>query len=467
MIARGSGEPKAGGIFRVEDGEEAVAPAGEGERAEVRSHGFLPLRVRTEGAPRLRPAFPGTALVLGERTYEVVSETRAADAVVYGLRHWPEGEVVRDRVVYGPRLVRAAQADRARAATHERLRPYRFVLYPLVGLLPESEQERWADRLGLYAVKATLISGLSELVLLLLAIRLIARSSDEGLRVVIALASPALALLALFGLGRSFAAAAFRQTRGQCLVEAAHAAMRTLDRAAARRDTTLRPLTREAFWSRLETPDRVTREKDGALVFRGLLRHLSWPTGRHLQAGPDFWRVEALPPVLDRGRLVFTYRLTVPPGRAPGSPPIESPSADTYNEEVRAGTRREWDDLLGGFSWLVSLLSADVQKRAFAARGGPAGVRRATWITAAGECVFAAYVLAQPVQAADPVGPWLRLASVGLLVEGVLRMLRAHQGLYAPSVLRAILPSRSLRPERIAYQAHRDAEREARLGLRS
>ena len=459
----GSGAAKAGEIFRVEDGEEAVAPAGDGERAEVRSRGFLPLRVRTEGAPRLRPAFPGTALVLGERTYEVVSEGGAAGGVVYGLRPWPEGEVVRDRVVYGPRLVRAAQADRARAATLERLRPYRFFLYPLVGLLPESEQERWADRLGLYAVKATLISGLSELVLLLLAIGLIARGSDEGLRVVLALASPALALLAVSGLGRAFAAAAFRQTRGQYLVEAACAAMRTLNRAAALRDPTLRPLTREAFWSRLETPDRVTREKDGSLVFRGLLPHLSWPTGSHLRVGRDFWLVEALPPALDRGRLVFSYRLTAPPGRAPEWPPVESPLAHTYNTEVRAGIRREWDDLLGGFSGLVSLLSADVQARAFAARGGPAGVRRATWITAGVECVFAAYVLTQPAEAADPVGPWMRLASVGLLFEGVLRMFRAHNGLYAPSVLRAVLPSRSLRPERIAYLAHRDAEREAGL----
>lgn len=461
----GSGEPKGDGIFRVEDGEEAFAPAGEGGRAEVRSRGFLPLRLRREGVPRLRPAFPGTALVVGERTYEVISETGAADGVVYGLRDWPEGEVVRDRVVYGPRLVRAAKADRARAATHERLRPYHFVLYPLVGLLPEVEQERWADRLGLYSVKATLISGSSELLVLLAAIWLIARPADQGLRVVIALVSPALALLALTGLGRAFAAAAFRQTRGQFLVELTFAAMKARGQAATLRDPTLRPLTREAFWSRLETPDRVTREGDGSLVFRGLLPHLSWPTGRHVQEGQDFWRVEARPPALDRGRLVFSYRLTTPPGRAPESPPAEPPSADAYHAEVRAGIRREWDDLLGGFSWLVSLLSAEVQQRAFSARGGPAGARRATWITAAAECVFAAYVLAQPVPTADPVAPWLRLLAVVLVVDAVWRMTRAHRGLYAPSVLRAILPSRSLRPERIAYQAHRDAEREARFRL--
>ncbi len=78
-------------------------------RGEVRSRGFLPLRVRTEGIPYRRPAFCGTALVLGERTYEVVGETETAAGVVYALRPWPEGEVVRDRVLYGPRLVRAAR----------------------------------------------------------------------------------------------------------------------------------------------------------------------------------------------------------------------------------------------------------------------------------------------------------------------------------------------------------------------
>ncbi|HSD27191.1 MAG TPA: hypothetical protein VLL75_07800 [Vicinamibacteria bacterium] len=427
----------------------------------------MPLRVRTEGVPRLRPAFPGTALVLGERIYEVVSEDETARGVVYGLRPWPEGEVVRDRVLYGPRLVHAAKADRARAATRERVRPWRVVLHPLVGLLPEEHQERWADRLGLYAVTATLTSGLSELVVFLLAIGLIARSADEGLRVVLALAAPVLAVLALSGLGRAFAAAAFRQTRGQCLVELAFAATKTVRHAGAPRDPTLVPLTREAFWTRLETPDRVTREKDGSLVFRGLLPHLSWRTGHHVRGGQDHWLVEALPTALERGRLVFSYRLTAPPGRDPAAPPPEPPPADAYASEVKASIRREWDDLLGGFSWLASLLSTAVQERAFAPRGGPAAARRAVWTTALAELVFAAYVLVQPVQPSDPVGPWLRLLGAALVIDAALRAARTRQGAYAPSILRAVLPSRSLRPERIAYQEHRDAERQARLRLQS
>ena len=135
---------------------------------EVTSRGWLPFRLRTEGVYRLRPAFPGTAVVLGERTYEVVGESEHGDRVVYRLREWPEGEVVRDRVVYGTALVRAAQAERERARVRARARPWRFLLHPFVGLLPEPEQERLGDRLGLYAVTATLVSGLAETVGLLL-----------------------------------------------------------------------------------------------------------------------------------------------------------------------------------------------------------------------------------------------------------------------------------------------------------
>jgi hypothetical protein len=413
----------------------------------------------------LRPAFPGTALVLGDRTYEVVSEDETPAGVVYGLRLWPEGEVVRERMVYGSRLVRAAQAERERAATHERARPYRFLLYPLVGLLPEGAQERWADRLGLYAVRSTLISGAGEVVLFLMAVWAIARSADEGLRVALTLLAPALGLLALSGLGRAFAAVAFRETRGQYLVELGHAVMKAVAEAPVFSDPTLVPLTREAFWRRLATPDRITRDKDGSLTFRGLLPHLTWHTGRHVPAGPDFWLVEARPAALDRGRLVYSYRLTPPPGRATEAGPPEAPPGDAYAREVVAGIRREWDDLLGAFTWLVSLLPSAVQERAFGDRGGPPAVRRAVRTTAVVECVLAAYVLAQPVEAGDPVGPWLRLLSLLLIGDALYRVLQSRQGAYAPSLLRAVLPSRSLRPERVAYEAHRAAERQARLGL--
>jgi len=118
------------GRFRVRDGEEARLTPGAAADAEVWSRGFLPLRVRTEPSARLRPAFPGTAVGLGERTYEVLTETELpVDGLfVYRMRAWPDGEVVRDRVVYGPAFVRAAEAERERARVRVRVRPWRPLL---------------------------------------------------------------------------------------------------------------------------------------------------------------------------------------------------------------------------------------------------------------------------------------------------------------------------------------------------
>lgn len=427
---------------------------------EIRSRGYLPLRVRTAEIPYRRSAFPGTAVVVGERTYEVVDERTEPERVVYSLREWPEGEVIRDRVEYGPRFVRAVLAERERAATRARFRPYRAFLYPIVGLLPEAEQERWSERLGLYSVTATLVSGACEVALLLLAVWAIGRGGDDpGLRVMLALAAPLLAILALLGFGRAFAALAFRETSGQYLVELAFSLFRSARAAVAPRDRTLVPLTRDAFWARLMVPDRVAEDGHGTLVLRGLLPHLGWETGHHVEAGDLYFRAEPEPPVLDRGRLVYTYRLT-PAREEPMAPPAAL--STVYARKVWAGIEKEWDDFLTAFTWFASLLPEDVQRRAFESRGGPACVRRTVQVTAVVGFVVAAYIFAQPVVPADPVGPWLRLVAVGLVVDGARRLQRARRGSYAPSVFSFLLPCDSLRPERIAYHAHRDAERAAR-----
>jgi hypothetical protein len=445
---------------RVDEGECAVVSAGPPERATVTSRGFLPLRVRTDGVPYRRPAFCGTALVLGEQTYEVIAETQSAEGVTYALRPWPAGEVVRDRLVYGPRLVREAQEDRDRAARRERVRPYRFLLYPLVGFLPAERQERVALGLGLYSVTATAVSGVVEGLLPFAAMGLIGRSAEPWLAVVLVLLTPLVWFFCLAGFSRSFAAVAFRETSGPFLVEAGSAAWKALVGGVNPVDTPLVPLTRAAFWVRLGGADEVTTEGRGAYVFRGLLPHLTWHTGHHVRAHGGYWLVEELPPALEGGRLVYRYRLAA--AATDSTPPLAPPASDAYAAEVRAQIEREWDDLLGGFSWLASLLSTAVQHRAFDRRGGPPAARRPTWVTAFAGFAFAGFVLAQPREAGDPIGPWLRLTSVLLLVDGAVRLARTSRGRYAPSLFRFALPSDALRPERIAYQAHRDAEGKAR-----
>ena len=459
------------GRWRVGDGEEArLTPRAEAA-AEVRSRGFLPLRMRSEGSFRRRPAFPGTAVVLGEGTYEVLSETELPEdgLVVYRMRAWPDGEVIRDRVVYGPAFVRAAEAERREARVRARARPWRVLLYPLVGLLPEETQVRLCDRLGLYSVTATLVSGLVESFGVMLALLLVRRIGEPGAAILFVTLLPGLVLLVLPGLGRAFGAAFLRESGGSAPVALAFEALRALGAAQERPDRSFVPLTRSAFWERLERPDTVETSPDGTLLFRGLLPHLTWGGSRRLSAGRDYWSVVPEPPVLDRGRLVYAHRL-VPLGEppAPGEPPPTAPPASAYADEVLQGVQREWDGFNEAFAWLTSMLSSDVQARAFAHRGGPAAARRPT-IASAAVCGVLGLYLASFLPggpAADPLAPFVGALSLALVVDALMRIRSARQGRYAPSLFRFALPSDSLRPERAPYHAHRDAERAALALLR-
>jgi hypothetical protein len=446
------------GRWRVGDGEEARLTPGAAASAEVWSRGFLPLRVRSEASFRLRPAFPGTAVVLGDATYEVLSETELPDdgLVVYRMRAWPEGEVVRDRVVYGRAFVRAAEAEREKARVRASARPWRMLLYPLVGLLPEEEQERACDRLGLYAVTATLVSGLLEAALVLAVPLLLGREGAAGAIGAVTTAA-GFALLALPGLGRAFGAVFLRETGGSAPVVFALEALRAVGALKAHRDRSFVPVTRSAFWERLGLPDTVEAVPGGTLVFRGLLPHLTWGGGRRLSAGRDFWSVTPEPPELDRGRLVYSYRLE-PLGEKPLSPP----PPDAYAEEVLAEVRREWDALNEGFAWLTCTLSVDLQERAFTHRGGPSAARRPTIVTAVAGALLGLYLLSfLPGPPGDPLAPFVGGLAIGLVIDAVQRIRATRQGHYAPSFFRFLLPSDSLRPERLAWHAHRDAEREA------
>lgn len=451
--------------FRVCEGEEARLTPGTAADAEVWSRGFLPLRPRTEGSYRLRAAFPGTAVVLGRSTYEVMSETELQDhgLFVYRLRAWPEGEVVRDRVVYGGAFVRGVQAEREHHLRRERARPYRLLLYPLVGFLPEEEQVRLSERFGLYAVTATLVSGLLEAFLVLLVpVLLSSRGPAQGVAAVSS--AGFFGLLSLPALGRAFSAFFLRETGGSAPVVLAYELLRLLGVRMAPHDRTVVPLTRAAFWERLSRPDSVTRQPDGSsssFVYLSLLPHLSWDGTRALHAGSDYWKVTPERPELVRGRLAHVYCLT-PMGDAPdpGEPAPVPPAPTAYADEVMEGVRREWDELNHGFAWLTSLLPEELQARAFDHRGGPAAARRATLWTTGAAAVLALYLLSfLPGSSGDPLAPMLALVAVLLLLDCVRRGLACRAGRYAPSLLQLLVPSDILRPERVAYHAHRDAER--------
>jgi hypothetical protein len=90
-------------------------------------------------------------------------------------------------------------------------------------------------------------------------------------------------------------------------------------------------------------------------------------------------------------------------------------------------------------------------------------VRRVALGTAAAEAFLAIYLLTfLPGPPGDPIAPVMGVATVVLLADAAWRARAILAGRYAPSLLRFVVPSDLLRPERIAYQAHREAERRAR-----
>jgi hypothetical protein len=52
------------------------------------------------------------------------------------------------------------------------------------------------------------------------------------------------------------------------------------------------------------------------------------------------------------------------------------------------------------------------------------------------------------------------ILALSLLVDAARRAHAARRGRYAPSLFRFLVPSNLLRPQRAAYHAHRDAERD-------
>ena len=358
--------------------------------------------------------------------------------------------------------MRAAEADRERARVRARARPWRALLYPLVGLLPEEEQERLCDRLGLYALTATLVSGLLESLGLRVALSLFARSGDGGRSILVLTALPGLVLLVLPGLGRAFGAVFLRETAGSAPVALGYDILRALGALRRRHDRSFVPLTRRAFWERLERPDEVEPLPDGTFVFRGLLPHLTWGGARRLFVGQDFWSVTPERPVLRQGRLVYSYRVE-PAGepRNPASRRSPRPPIPTTRRSSRrcaaSGTRSTRGSRGSPACCRPTCRSAPSTTAAVPV---PRGAR--PWPRPPAMALLGLYVLSfLPGPPGDPLGPFLGVLAAGLVLDAVLRFRSARQSRYSPSLFRFLLPSDSLRPERLAWHAHRDAEREA------
>ena len=184
--------PAAAPPLRIAEGEEARAPPGAAATAEVRSRGRLPLRERTRARYHARPEFPGTAVVIGETTFEVLSEHELPEDGP-SCTGSGRGRTVRSRATasctaWGSSARRRTSVSASAFAA--RVRPWRHILYPIVGALPEEQQERVCERLGLYSVTATLVSGLCESLGVLALVSLAARRADPGLQIVLVVTAP-------------------------------------------------------------------------------------------------------------------------------------------------------------------------------------------------------------------------------------------------------------------------------------
>lgn len=452
--------------WRIDEGEQArLTPEGP-TAAVVESQGSLPLRVRSEAmGVHHRPEFPGSCVLLGGERYEVVAEEVVETGFRYHLEPWRMDAIARHVVEYGPRLVRAAQRERRGAEERAERDRYAPLLYPLIGLLPEERQLAACDSYGLEPRLATLAGVLLELAVVLTAAaahgsRFAAGGILQGLKlapfaILVGMALVFPAVMRLIGV-------AFGQVAGNWIVElvVGWGAER-----GHRQDATVIPLTREAFWARLNLPDRHERPPDGSLTVKGLLPHLRW-TSRSalrtlLEVEGEHWSITALPPAIEKGRLTYAYHLF--PARDPGMradlPDPSPPDPRHYQWEVLEEVSREWDDVFRAAPWLPALLPRGVQERAYRGRGAAAQARRWSLITA---CL----TLAAGLWIVTGSGPVNFLLGLLLLGDGGHRLWRAQSGDFAPSAFGGLF-AHLLRPERVAYHAHRDAERETLTELKA
>jgi hypothetical protein len=402
---------------------------------------------------------------LGAARYEVVEEQPHGSGVLYLLEPWPEELVIREVRRYGPRMVRAAQQERKRALERERASRWSGALSPFVGLLPEQRQLLACDRLGLDPSASTIAGvGLELCLAVLLALSLPGGSAPMGPLVFVGCAIVAPALYRLIG------ALFFREVSGNLALGAALATLDSLGRSETRGDATVLPLTRQAFWARLSLPDRIERQPDGSLIVKSLLPHLSWGHSAltramgappALRVGGDHWRVSRLSSVIEQGRLVYSYQLW--PWREPemlkDAADPAPPDPRHYQAEVLEEVAREWDDVFAAASWVVPLLPRAVQERAYRGRGGPAAAQRWTVAGACATLLLALWFLFGK-------GPLSLATAAACAVDALQRLRLTLRGEYAPSLVGPALGG-YLRPERVAYQAHLAAEREALLALRA
>lgn len=119
--------------------------------------GWIPRSEKTH----THAVFPGTAILIDGRYYEVLSSARIPGekpSYLYYLNPWPENFPIRLQFRYTKeeceRLAASAKLDRQQSE----IRTMLFLLSPLVGMLPAEDQLKLQNQYGINALRCTMIS---------------------------------------------------------------------------------------------------------------------------------------------------------------------------------------------------------------------------------------------------------------------------------------------------------------------
>lgn len=160
---------------------------------------------------QLRPEFPGTAVVIDGRYYEVLRialQPGEPPRHLYFLGAWPDHFPIRAQFSYTREECERAAAEQKREQAEDVAGTLLAVLSPLAGLLPAEDQRRLENTYGISALKCTLYSAflmlaLGALALLLCLVATIAPESLRGWGFIGNIPPLALALFGIVILGES------------------------------------------------------------------------------------------------------------------------------------------------------------------------------------------------------------------------------------------------------------------------
>ena len=123
---------------------------------------------------------PGTAVLWGERSYEVVGRAEVGRGARWTLQRWEEASAMRGVFRLERESVQEIADQAAAEARGARTRKATGLLLPLIGLAPARLQKHWAGGWGLNAERATQISAICEILVGAVGIIQVAASAFGG-----------------------------------------------------------------------------------------------------------------------------------------------------------------------------------------------------------------------------------------------------------------------------------------------